>query len=502
MKKLALMFSLALMTCMVGNASSIVFNGTWTVTMDGNTQTSNDGEVTIETNPTGVDNINFVIPPFGISSVSLFSVPGATVNGITVYSAERDVQFGGSMKHAIVLARYIGEMMTAEISIPAEGITARFDNVYDHFQLPNSNMEDWNDNINEPLHWHSFMTAYGDFAGTSQGLAKLEKSEDVHPGSTGSFSAVMTSRKFLFVVANGTMTNGRLKAGSMTATSTDNHAEMDVNSTETDPNGDLFYMPLYAKPDMFNVWLKFTTSSSSNRANVSVKTFDGSYYQEPCDVTYSNVSGSIVGGTDVAPCNWTSFSFPFDYDSYAGNNAATEAIFVDFATNTTPGNGNDGDKLFVDDINLIYLAQMTDLRYQGVTLQGWNPAVTDYTLVMDGEPNLDDFTADVTGASAVVTKTMEQTDNGYRIAISAVAGDLQTATAYVINVTAPAAGMKGDVDNSGAVNIADVTALIDYLLAGGDVNEYNADVDGSGAIDIADVTSLIDFLLTGSFPAN
>jgi hypothetical protein len=145
---------------------------------------------------------------------------------------------------------------------------------------------------------------------------------------------------------------------------------------------------------------------------------------------------------------------------------------------------------------------MTDLRYQGTTLQGWNPAVTDYTLVMDGEPNLDDFTADVTGASAVVTKTMEQTDNGYRIAISAVAGDLQTATAYVINVTAPAAGMKGDVDNSGAVNIADVTALIDYLLAGGDVNEYNADVDGSGAIDIADVTSLIDFLLTGSFPAN
>ena len=144
---------------------------------------------------------------------------------------------------------------------------------------------------------------------------------------------------------------------------------------------------------------------------------------------------------------------------------------------------------------------MTDLRYQGVTLQGWNPAVTDYTLVMDGEPNLDDFTADVTGASAVVTKTMEQTENGYRIAISAVAGDLQTATAYIINVTTQA-GMKGDVDNSGTINIADVTALIDYLLAGGDIIEYNADVDGSGAINIADVTALIDYLLTGNYPAN
>jgi hypothetical protein len=97
---------------------------------------------------------------------------------------------------------------------------------------------------------------------------------------------------------------------------------------------------------------------------------------------------------------------------------------------------------------------------------------------------------------------MEQTDNGYRIAISAVAGDLQTATTYVINVTVPAAGMKGDVDNSGTVNIADVTALIDYLLAGGDVIEYNADVDSSGAINISDVTALIDYLLTGNFPAN
>ena len=489
------------MTCLVSNASSIVFNGTWTVTMNGNTQSSNEGNVTIESDAAGLDNINFIIHPFGIGSVSLFSVPSATVNGITVYSAERDVYFGGAMKHAIVLARYYDGMMIAEISIPAEGITARFDNVYDHFQLPNSNMEAWNDDINEPLHWHSFMTAYGGYASTSQGLAKLEKSEDVHPGSTGSFSAVMTSKKFLFVVANGTMTNGRLKAGSMTATSTDNHAEMDVNSTETDPNGDLFYMPLYAKPDMFNVWLKFTTSSTSNRANVSVKTFDGSYYQEPSDVTYSNVSGSIVGGTDVAPCDWTSFSFPFDYDSYAGNNAATEAIFVDFATNTTPGNGNDGDKLFVDDIKLVYLAQMTDLSYQGLTLQGWNPAVTEYTLEMDGEPSLDDFTADVTGASAVVTKSMEQTENGYRIAISAVSGDLQTATAYIINVSAPV-GMKGDVDNSGTINIADVTALIDYLLSGGDINVMNADVDGSGSINIADVTGLIDYLLTGNFPAN
>ena len=59
--------------------------------------------------------------------------------------------------------------------------------------------------------------------------------------------------------------------------------------------------------------------------------------------------------------------------------------------------------------------------------------------------------------------------------------------------------MKGDVDDSGTVNIADVTALIDYLLSGSVINEQNADVDDSGTINIADVTALIDYLLSGHF---
>ena len=56
----------------------------------------------------------------------------------------------------------------------------------------------------------------------------------------------------------------------------------------------------------------------------------------------------------------------------------------------------------------------------------------------------------------------------------------------------------GDVNNDGAVNIADVTALIDYLLGGGDINEYCADVNGDSSINIADVTALIDKLLAGN----
>ena len=54
---------------------------------------------------------------------------------------------------------------------------------------------------------------------------------------------------------------------------------------------------------------------------------------------------------------------------------------------------------------------------------------------------------------------------------------------------------RGDVNQDGAVNISDVTCLIDNLLKG--VPE--GDVDQDGSVNISDVTSLIDYLLKGSW---
>ena len=56
---------------------------------------------------------------------------------------------------------------------------------------------------------------------------------------------------------------------------------------------------------------------------------------------------------------------------------------------------------------------------------------------------------------------------------------------------------RGDVNSDGFVDIADVSALIDYLLGGdaSEVNEVNADTDANGDVSIADVSMLIDYLL-------
>ena len=67
--------------------------------------------------------------------------------------------------------------------------------------------------------------------------------------------------------------------------------------------------------------------------------------------------------------------------------------------------------------------------------------------------------------------------------------------------TAGAENLRGDVDQDGRVNIADVTALIDYLLTNDatGISLANADSDLDGRVNIADVTALIDYLLTGAW---
>jgi len=473
------------------------YTGTIYVTRNGNTSTET-ATVTVSQQDNGLNTLLLRVPFMNMNlNLNMTDVPGATTGGITTYSAERTVATGtylGNM-YTIVFARVTDGMMAANVSIPAYGVTMWFNTVGDHFQLPNSDMEAWTGSNGEPDRWHGFKSAGGSFSSTSAGLVKLEQSDDVRSGATG-YSAVMTANSIFGIVANGTMTNGRLMAGSMCATDTKNHAEMDkANGT------DEYYMPLYAKPDKFNVWLKYQqgTTNVNNQANVSVKTFDGTYYQEPTDKEYTNLSGSIVGG-QIPASDWTHYSFPFDYDSYAANGASSEAIFVTFSTNGTPGQGAKDDALYVDDMELVYLGNMTDLRYQGQTIDGWDPTVTTYSMETASEPRLDDFTATIEGASAVLTKSMEQNQDGsYRIAISVVSGDLQNATCYLINATAAPAFIPGDVNDDGEVNISDVTVLIDYLLSGTtSINQQAADLDNSGKVEIGDATILIDKLLSGN----
>ena len=59
----------------------------------------------------------------------------------------------------------------------------------------------------------------------------------------------------------------------------------------------------------------------------------------------------------------------------------------------------------------------------------------------------------------------------------------------------------GDVDGDNTVGIADVSALIDYILTGYStgLNLQAGDVDGDNTVGIADVSAMIDYILTGNW---
>jgi hypothetical protein len=64
---------------------------------------------------------------------------------------------------------------------------------------------------------------------------------------------------------------------------------------------------------------------------------------------------------------------------------------------------------------------------------------------------------------------------------------------------AAAGGLRGDVDASGVVNVADVFYLINALFAGGPppAGTCQGDVDNNGSVTVADVFFLINYLFAG-----
>ncbi|MBR6979146.1 MAG: dockerin type I repeat-containing protein [Prevotella sp.] len=63
-----------------------------------------------------------------------------------------------------------------------------------------------------------------------------------------------------------------------------------------------------------------------------------------------------------------------------------------------------------------------------------------------------------------------------------------------------ASSYPGDVNGDRAINVTDVTMLVNYILGNSDNNFVlaNADVNGDEEVTVTDVTALVNLILTGS----
>lgn len=325
-------------------------------------------------------------------------------------------------------------------------------------QIPNSNFETFHPakegaDYVEPNAWHSFMSATAKTTLISKMLSNLlEQSKDTRPGSEGKSSVRLFSADKSITSANGTMTTGRLNAGSSKATDPSNHSYLDLSLKDVDNNGDPFYTIMNLKPDAVNVWVKYHRGAKSGYtwdnskyiyASARAIITDGEYYQDPEDDKYNNIvavaEDKTIGDTND---KWKELTIPF---SYTSTKVTPRAILVTLSTNAQPGGGsrndNDRDVLFVDDLSLVYNCGIKTLSVKGNELKD-EDADGIYTMDYKGEVNVNDIKVVSDGIGAYITKSVEETRNGIEVKINVTSNDLKKVNTYTLKVNGATTGIK------------------------------------------------------------
>lgn len=459
-----------------------------TVSLDGNPTTPTETTISVEkTDDSGytLSLKNFVLYtttgdqvfPMPVGTIVLENVEAVTKGDVTTLKTSQDIEIaegddptyegswigpGLSAQGDLIPVNMTGEIRgdkfytVININFMGMNIDVVFGN--GGYQIENSGFENFHtatyvDGKNkytsdEPNAWHSFNS--GIATGLLSFLTKYalqngntSVSDDVRPGSTGTKSvAIKSSIVMGLQPANGTMTTGRLQAGSTTATDAANCSFLDMSSTDTDGNGDPFYTVLNGRPDALSVWVKYKQGQVNEQypyATVSAVITDGTRYQDPEDKAYTNVVAKAQDKTiESKGFEWQNLVIPFDYTSYASNDAQAKALLVTISTNAQPGVGsNDAenpDMIIVDDISLVYNSHLASLKVKGTEVEGFDKNVLSYDLKGEGAISVDDIEAVSDGQGAYVTKAVEGTDKGVKVTITVTSNDLKTTNVYTLNI--------------------------------------------------------------------
>ncbi len=249
-----------------------------------------------------------------------------------------------------------------------------------HVQIENSDFESWGNydkTNNAPDNWNSFQTAGGTFAGLVN-AKQVDVSSETRPGSKGEKSVVIWSRNAAGLAkAQGNLTTGRINAGGMTATAKGNY-----NSTYKDDSN--YNETLGFVPDSLVAWVKFKPAEQNDKfPNAHIAAIIHDYYDyitygtpesdatdpenskhihsiaeydfkavtDTVTTEVKDENGNVTATKRVVNYYWQRISVPF---VISDKNILPDYILVNISTNAVPGEGQVGDSLWVDDIELIY----------------------------------------------------------------------------------------------------------------------------------------------------
>ena len=223
-------------------------------------------------------------------------------------------------------------------------------------QIGNGDFEDWRgvtSSNHAPDNWNSFETAEGSLASMSN-AQQVQMVEDNRPGSNGLYCADIWSRSVFGVIAQGNLTTGCINAGGMSATAKNNYnysKTSDSKKSET----------LSKVPAAIRFWAKFVPAAVNAQhpnAHMEAVVHDNySYitYSDPSYESDEDKSHAIAKARKDFPTTngeWVEFTVPFERTNNAANGQLY--IIINLATNADPGQGQAGDHLYIDDVELLY----------------------------------------------------------------------------------------------------------------------------------------------------
>lgn len=406
-------------------------------------------------------------------------------DGTMVYatSAPQYITIGGEK----VAANFRGEVRNSKfrgiLNLTVNGsnyIAMIGDKAEELGQLPNAGFEDFHDasGTKEPNGWHSFKTCTGGQSGTAKKANNtFIESTEKHSGTN---CVKVQSALLLYntIPANGTMTTGRLHAGSMSADNTANNSTLDFSDKGKDGNGDPFYPIFTTKPDAMTVWVKFKGNVKDHPYATVKAILANDKVQDPEIDDYKKNVIARAADAQIESKNfaWQELNLPFKYE----NKNTPKGVLVTISTNAVAGKAssdkNNLDVIYVDDIAMIYNSGLKSAQYKNTTLSF---ADNKAAIEIEGKTSEADFSIASDGEGAYISKVLK-TNEGETgkstLYITITSNDLQKSNCFEVAIT--------DKTATGIFNIksdSNATSSTLYNLAGQQVsNSYKGIIIKNG----------------------
>lgn len=370
------------------------------------------------------------------------------------------------------------------------------------YQLPNSDFESdfviayqkgFLAKYYEPQGWHGYPTFDASVANAiGRDGEKLVSSNDVRPGTTGSKSVYIMCKEYIGIPANGVMTTGRIYSHSTKAEDAEtnyNYSEPGYTYTDNGNKNSSFSQPFHGKPDAMEVWVKFDATTATQNSGypyacVNAVIHSNARYQDPEATDYSTIKVAQAQNKEIANYNkWQKLTIPFDYDAKECKSDDPQYILVSFTTNAQPGEGTNGDKLYIDDISMLYYSDLSSLKVNGseIDLTAIQQEGNTYNVTVIGKHCTEDCIK-ATPRSAHATSNISYDTANETATITVTANDGSTSI-YNVHFVPAVSQVVNDYKNIITVNIQGLDSTItlnDIHITSNEANDNTADFTLNG----------------------